>query len=67
MNIYFDFYRNRYLCLDKPEIVDKKLVEVILLNREGKLKIKPGYDGVYGEVLLNKENTISRQKSLEEF
>ena len=32
--------------------VDDKLIELILLNREQKLKIKPGYDGVYGEVLM---------------
>lgn len=31
---------------------DSKLIELILLGREGKLKVKPGYDGVYGKVLL---------------
>ncbi len=33
------------------EKVNDKLIELILLGREGKLKVKPGYDGVYGEVL----------------
>lgn len=28
------------------------LAELILVNREGKLKVKPGFDGVYGEVLM---------------
>ena len=28
--------------------IDKKIVELILLGREGKLKVKPGYDGEYG-------------------
>ena len=28
--------------------VDEKLIELILRNREGKIKVKPGYDGVYG-------------------
>jgi len=32
--------------------VDSKLVEVILLNRTGGLKIKPGYDGTYGEIIF---------------
>lgn len=34
------------------EGLDNKLIELILLGREGKLKVKPGYDGVYGKVLL---------------
>ncbi len=39
---------------DKPEIVqagfDEVLAELIINNRIGNLKIKPGYDGVYGEI-----------------
>lgn len=31
---------------------DAKLVELILRNREGKIKVKPGFDGVYGEAML---------------
>ncbi len=34
------------------EKVNEALIELIMLGREGKLKVKPGYDGVYGEVLL---------------
>ena len=35
--------------VDKKELAkaDPKLVDIIIANREGKLKIKPGYDGVY--------------------
>ncbi len=39
--------------------VDEKLIELILKNREGKIKVKPGYDGVYGKALLeNKQATL---------
>lgn len=34
-------------------IADEKLVKTILLNREAKIKVKPGYDGLYGELLFN--------------
>ncbi|MEK6893724.1 MAG: DNA helicase UvrD, partial [Nanoarchaeota archaeon] len=35
--------------------INEKLVEIILLGREGKLKVKPGYDGEYGVVLMPEE------------
>jgi uncharacterized protein (TIGR00375 family) len=56
--------------------VDEKLVEVILLNREGKLKVKPGYDGEYGVIEMSdwrediigkgvkKEGKVERQGKL---
>ena len=31
---------------------DEKFVELILKNREGKIKVKPGFDGEYGVALL---------------
>jgi PHP family Zn ribbon phosphoesterase len=31
-------------------IDDIALVDIIMQSREGKLKIRPGYDGVYGEI-----------------
>jgi len=34
------------------KVTTPKLASIILKNREGKLKVKPGYDGVYGEVLM---------------
>lgn len=52
---------------------EEKLVDLILLNREANIKVKPGYDGVYGEPLFgNKEvkeavTPLRKQKSLDEF
>jgi uncharacterized protein (TIGR00375 family) len=34
-------------------LVNEKVVDTIMKNREGKLKIRPGYDGVYGELVLD--------------
>ncbi|MBI2043035.1 DNA helicase UvrD [Candidatus Pacearchaeota archaeon] len=31
--------------------IDAKLIDLILKNREGKIKVKPGFDGEYGKVL----------------
>jgi len=45
---------------------DEKLVYLIMKNREGKIKVKPGYDGEYGQAMLKetdvkKENTESQE------
>ncbi len=37
------------------KVADEKLVSMIMLNREGKIKVKPGYDGVYGEALMQEK------------
>ncbi len=37
------------------KVADERLVSMIMLNREGKIKVKPGYDGVYGEALLQEK------------
>ena len=52
------------------KIIDEKLAELIIKNREGKIKIKPGYDGVYGKIVLDGEGDEKRktpQKGLFEF
>ena len=49
------------------KVVHEKLAKVIIMNREGKLEIKPGYDGVYGEVVLNNEYKTKIQKTLTDF
>jgi len=35
--------------------IDERLIELILKNREGRIKIKPGYDGEYGVPVLDEE------------
>jgi uncharacterized protein (TIGR00375 family) len=35
---------------------NEKLANLILRNRAGKIKIKPGYDGVYGKPILNESS-----------
>jgi len=74
------------VLLNVPEeelykITTEKIAKTILLNREGKIRVKPGYDGEYGVPLLegaeiNEEVKIeppknppkqSKQKSLADF
>jgi PHP family Zn ribbon phosphoesterase len=38
-------------------VADEKIVDIILLNREGKIKVKPGFDGNYGEAMLQEKQT----------
>jgi uncharacterized protein (TIGR00375 family) len=47
---------NILLNVSKEELINElkdneKLVKFILENREGKIKVKPGYDGKYGELV----------------
>lgn len=49
------------------EIVDEKLARIILMNRNNRLEVKPGYDGVYGEIILDKKDMIKEQKTLGEY
>ncbi len=58
-NSLLEIYKNELnllLHVTKEEMIknslDNKLMDLILFNRSGKLKVKPGYDGVYGEVML---------------
>jgi PHP family Zn ribbon phosphoesterase len=35
--------------------IDEKLIELILKNRDGKIKVKPGFDGEYGKIIIEEE------------
>ncbi|HRZ85899.1 MAG TPA: endonuclease Q family protein [Candidatus Paceibacterota bacterium] len=53
---------NILLNISKQEMLNEKisdnLVDLILKNREGKIKVKPGYDGVYGEAILEEQKKL---------
>ena len=38
------------------KVVDEKIAEAIVRVREGKVKVIPGYDGVYGKLVIFEEN-----------
>lgn len=55
-------FRNEFnilLKVPKDELikknVDEKLIELILKNREGKIKVRPGFDGEYGKAMIGEE------------
>ena len=58
----FDNELNILLKTPKEKLLrnfDEKLADLIMRNREQKIKVKPGYDGVYGIALLGeKQKTL---------
>lgn len=65
---------NILINVPKPDIeavVDQKIADLIINNREGRLKIRPGFDGVYGKVVLDEKEAKGKgfkqleQKSLD--
>ena len=61
------------VLLEAPEdklrlLTHEKIVEIILKNRKGGLKVQPGFDGVYGKLLLNNSASLKQpQKRLDSF
>ena len=58
------------LNLSKDELgklTDPRIVEIILKNREGKIEVKGGYDGVYGVPQIEEIKLKNPQKNLGEF
>ena len=43
---------------------DGKIIDAIIKNREGKIEIKPGYDGVYGEPLIGNIKKVEKNKEI---
>ncbi|MCK9595615.1 endonuclease Q family protein [Candidatus Pacearchaeota archaeon] len=61
-NSLLDFFGNEFnilLNISKEEFqskdIDDKLIELILKNREGKIKVIPGYDGEYGKAMIGEK------------
>jgi len=58
------------LNVEKNKLSDanEKLTNIIIKNREGKIKVDPGYDGVYGKLKdIEKTKVKNRQKGLGDF
>lgn len=47
------------------KVTEEKIAAAIIKNRKGKIKVSPGYDGVYGEPIFKEE--CAAQKGLKEF
>jgi len=63
-------FNNEYnVLIDAPEeemtkIVDSKIVEAVIRVREGNVKVIPGYDGVYGRLVIFEE-TMGEESLIE--
>jgi uncharacterized protein (TIGR00375 family) len=40
---------------DLKKVTSEKIAQMIIKNRQGQIKVKPGYDGVYGEAILDEQ------------
>ncbi|MEM4625613.1 MAG: endonuclease Q family protein [Candidatus Pacearchaeota archaeon] len=58
----FDNELNVLINVEKNKFYEKKinprLIDLIIKNREGKIKIRPGYDGKYGEAILEEQTKL---------
>ncbi len=59
-NDFINIFENEFnvlLNISREEMLkhnfDEKLVDLIIKNRNGQIRVKPGYDGVYGEAQLS--------------
>lgn len=60
-NNLIDKFNNEFnILLNVPveelrKATDNKIADTIIRNREGKIRVKPGYDGEYGEAIIDSE------------
>ena len=81
-NALINMFGNEYAVLidsTKEElctVVDLAIAEAIISVREGTIRVTPGYDGIYGKIVRNKETatqvpkqpgTSIKQSNLEDF
>ena len=75
-NILIERFQDEYSVLldasreEIAQVADDRIADTIIRVREGKVKVTPGYDGVYGRIdLLAKEETkkLDKRVGLEDF
>ena len=49
---------------DLIKVTDEKIADAIIKTREGKIKIKPGYDGVYGQPIFGDNEKIVNEQEI---
>jgi len=59
-NMFIERFGNEFNILlnaEKNDLkkINEKLADLIIRNRNGKIKVEPGFDGVYGKLVLEKE------------
>ncbi len=76
-NSFIERFGNEFNILidvDRKDLekIDEKLADLVIKNREGKIHVVPGYDGVYGKPMLSVKPVENvpikkRQKSISDF